>query len=157
MLSLGETSIVSDPSGAISLPFASLDVSSWRAAGVEQLGTKPKQWLRDDRDRLWLWKGAANVNDVAAAMVECGEGITTMRLEKLAYYCQAWHLASTLQPLFSAEIQASRDGPVVRELFRCLTGWRRKPRNITATGSSHTSNGPGRPTNSESRSSLRRP
>lgn len=108
---------MSDPSRAISLPFASLDVSSWRAAGVEQLGTKPKQRLRDDRDRLWLWKGAANVNDVAAAMVECGEGITTMRLEKLAYYCEAWHLASTLQPLFSAEIQAFRDGPVVRELF----------------------------------------
>ncbi len=60
----------------------------------------------------------ANVNDVAAAIVEqCGQGITTMRLEKLAYYCQAWHLASTQHPLFSAEIQAFRDGPVVRELF----------------------------------------
>ena len=60
----------------------------------------------------------ANVNDVAAAIVEqCGQGITTMRLEKLAYYCQAWHLASTQHPLFSAEIQAFRDGPVVHELF----------------------------------------
>ena len=49
---------MSDPSGAASEPFVSLDVSSWRAAGVEQLGTKPKQWLRDDRDRLWLWKAA---------------------------------------------------------------------------------------------------
>lgn len=49
---------MSDPSGATSEPFVSLDVSSWRAAGVEQLGTKPKQWLRDDSDRLWLWKAA---------------------------------------------------------------------------------------------------
>ena len=51
---------MSDPSGATSEPFVSLDVSSWRAAGVEQLGTKPKQWLRDDRDRLWLWKAATS-------------------------------------------------------------------------------------------------
>ena len=26
------------------------------AGGEEQLGTKPKQWLRDPLDRLWLWK-----------------------------------------------------------------------------------------------------
>jgi len=51
-----ETWTVSDPSDATSDPFVSLDVNSWRAAGVEQLGTKPKQWLRDDHERLWLWK-----------------------------------------------------------------------------------------------------
>lgn len=45
--------------------FVSVDVSGWRAAGVEQLGTKPKQWLRDDRDRLWLWK--ATTTNLSAA------------------------------------------------------------------------------------------
>jgi len=35
-----------------------LDVTAWRAGGEEQLGTKPKQWLRDPADRLWLWKAA---------------------------------------------------------------------------------------------------
>lgn len=39
-------------------PFEVLDVTSWRAGGEEQLGTKPKQWLRDPADRLWLWKAA---------------------------------------------------------------------------------------------------
>lgn len=38
--------------------FAVLDVTGWRAGGEEQLGTKPKQWLRDPSDRLWLWKAA---------------------------------------------------------------------------------------------------
>ncbi len=38
--------------------FEVLDVTSWRAGGEEQLGTKPKQWLRDPSDRLWLWKAA---------------------------------------------------------------------------------------------------
>jgi len=36
----------------------SVDVSEWEPAGDEQLGTKPKQWLRDDADHLWLWKEA---------------------------------------------------------------------------------------------------
>lgn len=38
--------------------FSVLDVTAWRAGGEEQLGTKPKQWLRDPEDRLWLWKAA---------------------------------------------------------------------------------------------------
>lgn len=38
--------------------FEVLDVTGWRAGGEEQLGTKPKQWLRDPSDRLWLWKAA---------------------------------------------------------------------------------------------------
>lgn len=38
--------------------FEVLDVTAWRAGGEEQLGTKPKQWLRDPSDRLWLWKAA---------------------------------------------------------------------------------------------------
>lgn len=38
--------------------FSVLDVTVWRAGGEEQLGTKPKQWLRDPEDRLWLWKAA---------------------------------------------------------------------------------------------------
>jgi len=37
---------------------ASVDVSGWEPAGEEQLGTKPKQWLRDEAGRLWLWKEA---------------------------------------------------------------------------------------------------
>ena len=63
---------MSDPSGATSETFVSLDVGSWRAAGVEQLGTKPKQWLRDDRDRLWLWK-AATTNVSAAGRYPKGD------------------------------------------------------------------------------------
>lgn len=38
--------------------FDVLDVTAWRAGGEEQLGAKPKQWLRDPLDRLWLWKAA---------------------------------------------------------------------------------------------------
>lgn len=36
--------------------FEVIDVGTWTAAGEEQLGTKPKQWLRDHDGFLWLWK-----------------------------------------------------------------------------------------------------
>ncbi len=33
-----------------------IDISGWEPAGDEYLGTKPKQWVRDSENRLWLWK-----------------------------------------------------------------------------------------------------
>lgn len=34
----------------------SVDVTGWEPADEEQLGTKPKQWIRGPDDELWLWK-----------------------------------------------------------------------------------------------------
>ena len=37
--------------------YAIVDVTSWRAIGDEQLGTKPKRWLmHPDSDERWLLK-----------------------------------------------------------------------------------------------------
>jgi len=59
-----------------------------------------------------------SVHDVAAALLrEIGE-MTTMKLQKLAYYCQSWHLARHRSPMFDEEIQAWRQGPVVPLLWR---------------------------------------
>jgi uncharacterized phage-associated protein len=46
-----------------------------------------------------------------------GASMTTMKLQKLVYYCQAWHLAWTGEPLFGDQIEAWANGPVVRVLF----------------------------------------
>lgn len=35
---------------------SSVDVTGWEPADEEQLGTKPKQWMRGPGDELWLWK-----------------------------------------------------------------------------------------------------
>lgn len=43
--------------------------------------------------------------------------MTTMKLQKLVYYCQAWSLVWDEKPLFGGEIQAWASGPVVRELY----------------------------------------
>lgn len=59
----------------------------------------------------------ATVDDVAAAIVERLGPIDTFKLQKLVYYCQAWHLVWEEQPLFGARIEAWANGPVVRELY----------------------------------------
>lgn len=59
----------------------------------------------------------ASVHDVAAYILRLGP-MDAMKLQKLAYYCQAWHLAWQGEPLFKSRIEAWRAGPVVRELYR---------------------------------------
>ncbi|MYB93822.1 DUF4065 domain-containing protein [Candidatus Poribacteria bacterium] len=43
--------------------------------------------------------------------------MTTMKLQKLAYYSQAWSLVWDEAPLFEETIEAWANGPVVRDLF----------------------------------------
>lgn len=62
----------------------------------------------------------ATVLDVAgyvkrAARVDHNDG---MRLQKLLYYVQAWHLAWTGRPAFDAPFEAWPKGPVNREVYR---------------------------------------
>jgi uncharacterized phage-associated protein len=44
--------------------------------------------------------------------------ISNLKLQKLLYYSQAWHLALFKHPLFKEEIEAWVHGPVVPEIFR---------------------------------------
>jgi uncharacterized phage-associated protein len=64
----------------------------------------------------------AQVVDVAAYILEkCGL-MTAMKLQKLTYYSQAWHLVWTETPLFDNRIEAWANGPVVRELYNLHRG-----------------------------------
>lgn len=49
---------------------------------------------------------------------EDGEGITNLKLQKLIYYAQGFHLAISDQPLFSEDIEAWVHGPVVPEIYQ---------------------------------------
>lgn len=60
----------------------------------------------------------ASVHDVAAYIVEKSRVIGTMKLEKLAYYCQAWWVARNKDPLFPEPLEAWRMGPVCPDLYR---------------------------------------
>jgi len=60
----------------------------------------------------------ASVDDVAAAILARTHPIDTFKLQKLVYYCQAWHLVWEDGPLFKARIEAWANGPVVPKLYR---------------------------------------
>lgn len=59
----------------------------------------------------------SSVHDVAAYIVDALQRVDTMKLQKLVYYSQAWHLVWEEEPLFDAPIEAWANGPVVYELF----------------------------------------
>lgn len=49
---------------------------------------------------------------------EAGDNITALKLQKLCYYAQAWHLAFTGNALFEEEFQACDHGPLNRDLWK---------------------------------------
>ena len=48
---------------------------------------------------------------------EAGDVMTSLRLQKLVYYAQSWHLALAGMPLFEEEFEAWVHGPVVPSLY----------------------------------------
>lgn len=59
----------------------------------------------------------ANVFDAARYILEKEGAMSTMKLQKLCYYCQAWSLVWDDKPLFDEEFHAWANGPVCKELF----------------------------------------
>lgn len=64
----------------------------------------------------------ANILDVAKYFLakvdhDAGDEMTHLKLQKLCYYAQAWHLALKGKPLFNAEFQAWMHGPVSPKLW----------------------------------------
>lgn len=64
----------------------------------------------------------ANVKDIARYILHKSGVMSTMKLQKLVYYSQAWALVWDEAPLFEEECEAWRNGPVVPELFYCHQG-----------------------------------
>jgi uncharacterized phage-associated protein len=62
------------------------------------------------------------VVDIAEYILEQLGEITTMKLHKLLYYCQAWHLVWDEEPLFEARIEAWANGPVAPEIYELHRG-----------------------------------
>lgn len=84
----------------------------------------------------------SNVHDVAAAVLTHVGPVEAMRLQKLVYYSQAWHLALVDEPLFTDTIEAWRDGPVTVALWdrhrgqRTIRNWPTgDPGNLALAGS----------------------
>lgn len=63
---------------------------------------------------------------IVAAFQKRSEEITNLKLQKLLYYAQAWHLVFYERPLFGESIEAWIHGPVVPSVFRDYksNGWK---------------------------------
>ena len=78
----------------------------------------------------------ANVHDVAAYILARQGRMTTMKLQKLVYYSQAWALVWDEKPLFPERIEAWANGPVVPDLYARhrgffeVEGWQGDPRAL---------------------------
>ena len=57
------------------------------------------------------------VFDVAAYILEKSDPMTTWKLQKLVYYCQAWSLVWDGDQMFNEEIEAWANGPVCPVLY----------------------------------------
>lgn len=64
----------------------------------------------------------ATVFDVAKYILERRGQMSTMKLQKLCYYAQAWSLVWDDTPLFGEDFQAWANGPVCPELFSPTKG-----------------------------------
>jgi uncharacterized phage-associated protein len=67
----------------------------------------------------------ASVLDVANYFLakydpDSGDEISNLKVQKLVYYAQGFHLALTGEPLFEESIEAWRHGPVVPTLYHAL-------------------------------------
>ena len=64
----------------------------------------------------------ATVFDVAKYILQKRGRLSTMKLQKLCYYAQAWSLVWNDAPLFDEDFEAWANGPVCPELFAFSKG-----------------------------------
>lgn len=64
----------------------------------------------------------ATIFDSAKFILEQKGPLSTMKLQKLCYYAQAWSLVWDDEPLFQEDFQAWANGPVCPELFYYTQG-----------------------------------
>jgi uncharacterized phage-associated protein len=79
-----------------------------REWAVRQKGSMPKDRCPPGSIARWF----INRTDRGA-----GDDMTHLRLQKLIYFAQAWHLANTGEPLFQEDMQAWTHGPVVPSIW----------------------------------------
>lgn len=64
----------------------------------------------------------AKMTDVGRYILQKGGEMTAMKLQKLLFYSQAWHLVWDEHSLFPEDFQAWANGPVIPELYQMHRG-----------------------------------
>jgi uncharacterized phage-associated protein len=91
------------------------------AQGFSGEATEPK-WVQAGQFTIQPQPAQLSVFDVGAYIQRKLGSVSAMKLQKLAYYCQAWSLVWDEKPLFKENIEAWVNGPVIKELFNHCRG-----------------------------------
>lgn len=78
----------------------------------------------------------ANLFDVARYITECTGAVSAMKLQKLMYYSQAWHLVWEEEALFESDFRAWANGPVLPALYDRHRGMFKVDASLFADGDS---------------------
>lgn len=107
-------SIQSNPNFHILEPFSNLEKDNTTA--VSQFNNDSEFKKRNNIADIQITKNVT-VFDVSAYIIKKLGPISSMKLQKLTYYSQAWSLVWDEKPLFSEKIEAWANGPVIPDLF----------------------------------------
>lgn len=61
-----------------------------------------------------------SIFDVAKYIVIHNKNVSPMKLQRLCYFCQAWYMAWTDEPLFEEDFRGWATGPFCLELYNSL-------------------------------------
>ncbi len=78
----------------------------------------------------------ATIYDVAKYITESQGEMSAMKLQKLMYYAQAWHMVWEEEPLFVDDFQAWANGPVLPAIYSKHKGLFKVNRSLFSEGDS---------------------
>ncbi len=93
-----------------------------QAEGSESPAYCPGGASARPQERVPTPRPQASALDVAEYILRKQGRMSTMKLQKLVYYAQAWSLVWDEAPLFQEDVEAWANGPVIRELFNYHRG-----------------------------------
>ena len=71
--------------------------------------------------------GRAIANCILDLAEDQGIALSNLSLQKVMFFCHAWHLVDTGQPLIKAEFEAWQHGPVLQYIYRQFKEFESKP------------------------------
>jgi uncharacterized phage-associated protein len=81
----------------------------------------------EKKDELGYYSYQAVANNFIRLASKSDKIIDPLKLQKLIYFAQGWHLALTDKPLINQPFYAWKFGPVISELYHQCKNYRREP------------------------------
>jgi uncharacterized phage-associated protein len=79
------------------------------------------------RARVMAYRALEIAKYILAVVSEYGDVVTNLKLQKLLFYAQVWHLVKKQAPLFEEDAVAWQFGPVIPEVYDAYKKYGRLP------------------------------